>query len=96
MAASQDSERGGLVSRNDTRDQPQVLGFLGIALDSTDGHKRVTQSESFLLLGGSEATHEQMQDTAIRLEESLRQRGKRLQEATPDEAIDLLRKAMES
>jgi len=89
-------EGGGPVSQNEARDKPQVLGFLGVALDNEDGHKRVTQSESFLLVGGSEETHEQMQDTAIRFEESLRERGKRLRETSPDEAADLLRKALES
>ena len=77
-------------------DEPQVLGFLGVGLDNKDEHKRVTQSESFLLLGGSEATHEHMQDAAIRFEESLRKRGKRLQETSADEAAELLRKALES
>ena len=76
--------------------EPEVLGFLGVGLDNKDGHKRVTQSELFLLVGGSEETHEQMQDTAIRFEESLRQRGKRLEETSADEAADLLREAMES
>ncbi len=77
-------------------DGPQVLGFLGVGLDNKDGHKRVTHSEFFLLVGGSEETHEHMQDTAIRFEESLRQRGKRLEETSADEAADLLRDAMDS
>ena len=76
--------------------EPEVLGFLGVGLDNKDGHKRVTQSEMFLLVGGSEETHEQMQDTAIRFEESLKQRGKQLSETSADEAADLLREAMES
>ncbi len=84
------------MSKNDVSDKPQVLGFLGIALDNKDEHKHITQSESFLLVGGSEETHEQMQDTAIRFEESLRQRRKRLRETSPAEAADLLRKALES
>ena len=84
------------MADNKKRDEPEVIGFLGVGLDNKDGHKRVTQSEMFLLVGGSEETHEQMQDTAIRFEESLRQRGKRLEETSADEAADLLREAMES
>lgn len=76
-------------------DEPQVIGFLGVGLDNKDGHKRVTQSEFFLLVGGSEETHEHMQDTAIRFEETLRKRGKRLKDTTADEAADLLRDSME-
>jgi hypothetical protein len=77
------------------REEPEVIGFLGVGLDNKDEHKRVTTSEFFLLVGGSDETHERMQDTAIRFEESLRKRGKRLKETSPDEASDLLRDAME-
>jgi hypothetical protein len=90
-------EGGGRVAKKkDDHDEPEVLGFFGIGLDNTDEHQRVTHSESFLLVGGSEETHEQMQDTAIRFEESLRKRGKTLQETSPQEAADLLRDALES
>jgi len=84
------------VAEKKEPDEPQVIGFLGVGLDNKDGHKRVTQSEFFLLVGGSEETHEHMQDTAIRFEETLRKRGKRLKETSPDEAADLLRDSMES
>ncbi|HEX5272678.1 MAG TPA: hypothetical protein VFW33_19410, partial [Gemmataceae bacterium] len=88
-------EGGGRVAKKEG-DAPEVLGFLGVGLDNADGHKRVTQSESFLLVGGSEETHERMQDTAIHFEEELRKRGKRLQDTSADEAADLLRDAMDS
>jgi hypothetical protein len=74
----------------------EVVGFLGVGLDNQDGHKRITRSEEFLLIGGSADTHEQMQDTAIRFGEALRRKGKSLREASPEEAIDLLRDAMQS
>jgi len=51
--------------------------LLGVGLDS-DGHKRVTRGEEFLLVGGSEETHEVMQEHAIRLSEELEKSGKRL------------------
>jgi hypothetical protein len=76
-------------------DQPQVLGFLGVGLDSTDGEKRVTRSEHFVLVGGSAQTHERMQDAAIRFGEKLKDRGKTLQETSADEALDLLRESLE-
>ena len=84
------------MAEKEERDGPQVIGFLGVGLDNKDGHKRVTQSEFFLLVGGSEETHEHMQDTAIRFEETLRKRGKRLKDTSADEAADLLRDALES
>ena len=75
--------------------KPEIVGLLGIGLDHQDGHKRITQGEEFLLVGGSEETHEHMQDVAIRFEESLKERGKRLRDAAPREVIDLLNKAMD-
>ena len=72
----------------------QVVGFLGVGLDG-DGHRRVTECDHFLLVGGSQATHERMQETAVRFGEALERRGKRLADVSPDEALDLLRKARE-
>jgi hypothetical protein len=73
----------------------QVVGFVGVGLDNSDGHKRVTQSDEFLLVGGSKETHESMQDIAIRFSESLKKRGKRLPETPVAEVIELLHKASE-
>lgn len=71
-----------------------VVGFLGVGLDRKDETSRVTQSEHFLLLGGSAETHERMQDVAIRFDERLKERGKRLQDTCAQEAMDLLRDSM--
>jgi hypothetical protein len=83
------------VSKKCEDDEPEVIGFLGVGLDNQDGHQRVTRSEYFFLVGGSEQTHERMQDTAIRFTESLHKRGKRLADASSDEVIDLLNEATE-
>lgn len=74
-------------------EEPQVVGFFGLGLDNADGHQRITHSDHFLILGGSEETHEQMQDTAIRFAEALRRRGKALDDTTVEEALDLLRES---
>jgi hypothetical protein len=84
------------VQRERNRTGKQIVGLLGVGLDNQDEHKRLTQSEHFLLLGGSAETHERMQDTAIRFEEDLKRRGKRLQDASVDETIELLRKAQDT
>jgi hypothetical protein len=62
-------------------------------LDNQDGHHRITRCENIVLVGGSAETHARMQDTAIRFEESLKRRGKRLQDATVEETAELLRQA---
>ena len=77
------------------KSEPKVAGVLGLGFDTTDGVKRVTRTEEMLILGGSESTHERMQETAARFGEELEKRGKRLQDASASEAIDLLREAIE-
>ena len=67
----------------------RVVGFLGVGFDNKDGHKRLTQSEHFLLIGGSEETHERMQDTAIKFGENLRRKGKILKETPVEEVIEI-------
>jgi hypothetical protein len=68
---------------------PEVVGFLGVGLDG-DGHRRITEIEHFLLVGGSVETHEQMQETAMRFGEALEKKGKSLKETTPEEAAEIL------
>jgi hypothetical protein len=84
------------VSTHDQSNRRQVIGFLGLAFDNEDGHKRLTRTEHFLLVGGSAETHEKMQDTAVRFDEGLRQRGKALQEVSAEEAAELLHRAVET
>jgi len=78
-----------------TRAAKTVGGILGVGLDNANGEKRVTRTTEMVLLGGSRETHERMQETAIRFSESLEKRGKRLEETTVEEVVDLLREASE-
>ncbi len=66
--------------------------LLGIGLDQTDNHKRITQGEGFSLVGGSSETHEKMAETVIKTVEDLQRKGRNLQIADPREIADLLRK----
>jgi hypothetical protein len=73
----------------------EVIGLLGVGLDNSDGHKRVTRGDDFVLVGGSQETHERMQDVVIQVTESLQDRGKRLRDAEARELLDLLHKALD-
>ena len=83
------------MADNREQNKPEVLGLLGVGIDNADGHKRVTRSEEFLLVGGSKETHENMQDIAMRFSDSLKKKGKRLPETPVEEVIDLLHKAVD-
>ncbi len=63
--------------------------LLGVGLDNEDGHVRVTQGENFHLVGGSEGTHEQMQEKCIKFNEKLGARGKQIEELERDEFLDI-------
>lgn len=65
--------------------------LLGLGLDS-DGEKRITQAERFTLVGGTEETHEAMTETVIKTFEDLKRRGKDLEDASPQELSDIIRK----
>lgn len=65
--------------------------LLGLGLDGADGHTRLTRGDNFVLFGGSHETHARMQETAIKFNEQLEKRSKRLEDLSPREALDLLR-----
>jgi len=68
---------------------PKKAALLGLAFDNEDGHKRLTRGENFVLLGGSQETHAVMQETAVKINEQLDRRGKRLEDVTPGEFRDI-------
>jgi hypothetical protein len=65
-------------------------GLLGLAFDAEDGHKRITRGPNFLLAGGSQETHGQMQETAIKVNEHLARKGKELAEVSVRELRDII------
>jgi hypothetical protein len=79
----------------DRREEPEKETILlGVGFDGDDGHRRVTKGPEFLLLGGSEETHEVMQEKAIRFSEELERRSMRLGDVrTPDELREIAEKA---
>ncbi|MHC4958305.1 MAG: hypothetical protein ACYTGN_08000 [Planctomycetota bacterium] len=67
-------------------DEPRRF-LLGVGLDS-DGHARVTKSEQYFLLGGSEETHSVMRDTVETFTDTLRKMGTTLDHASDDEMLE--------
>ncbi|MCC5789950.1 MAG: hypothetical protein JJT75_09960 [Opitutales bacterium] len=66
--------------------------LMGLGLDNKDGHKRLTQAESFIIAGGSESTHGRLTETAMKTMEDLGSRAKDLRSVEKKELTDLLRK----
>ena len=74
------------------RKEPKSL-LMGLGLDNKDGHKRLTQGDNFVMVGGSEETHESMTETAVKINEKLARKGKTLADVSREEFADLLREA---
>ena len=68
----------------------QRARILGVGLDHADGHVRITRGKNFDIYLGSESTHEQLQETCIKFNEKLDQRGKCLEELSHEEVVDLI------
>jgi len=62
--------------------------MLGVGFDS-DGHKRVTTGRNFALVGGSQNTHDEMTEKAVKINEKLKARGKELHEVGAEEFDDI-------
>lgn len=58
---------------------------LGIGLDNKDDHTRITTGDNFKLVGGSQDTHGVMQEKAIKMNEHLKKRGKKLEDLSREE-----------
>jgi hypothetical protein len=69
--------------------KPKSAALLGMAFDAADGHTRLTRGENFFLVGGSEQTHAVMQETAVKINENLDRRGKRLEDVSVGELREI-------
>lgn len=66
--------------------------LLGIGLDHSDGHKRITQSDRFAVVGGSEETHGRLTEAAVKTFETLDRKGKSLEEVEKQELAEIINK----
>jgi hypothetical protein len=67
-----------------------VGGILGVGLDNEDGHKRITTGEKFVLVGGSQETHEVMTETMMKTFEELKRRDKALETVDRRELAEII------
>ncbi len=71
-------------------EEQRVSHILGLGLDNSDGHTRLTRGDGFTVAGGSAETHERMAETLIHTQEELTRKGRSIQNADPREVRDLL------
>ena len=78
------------MSKNRLPNQRTTAALLGLAFDASDGHRRITRGDNFLLAGGSEETHGLMRETILKVNERLDERGLDLADVSADQLRDLL------
>lgn len=61
--------------------------ILGVGLDG-DGDTRITRGDNMFLYGGTQETHQMMQETAVKLNEHMARRGKTVGEASRQEIVE--------
>jgi len=81
--------------KNEDEQPLGVKGLLGLGLDGTDGHVRISRGPNFYLLGGSESTHEKMQGFAVKFSEEIDERGKRIEDLNKREIEEIVEAARE-
>jgi len=77
-----------VLSKNAGNDEKRAL-LLGVGFDGEDGHTRITRGDEFYLVGGSEQTHDVMQEKAIKFSEELQKRGQHMRDLTRDQFFDI-------
>ncbi len=69
-------------------DKSERFSFLlGVGLDGQDGHHRQTKADDYLLVGGSEETHELLQEHAAKICEALDRRGMKIADVDSRETL---------
>ena len=63
--------------------------LLGVGLDADDEQVRITRGKNFHLVGGSQNTHEAMQEKCLKFNEKLGDKGKQLEDLEHREFLDL-------
>jgi len=84
------------ASENNGSKKRKSAAMLGVGLDCGDGQTRLTRGKNFVLCGGSQQTHEKMQETALKVNEHLDRHGKRLEDISSGEFHDIVRDVVDS
>ena len=81
------------MKKTPRRRKTKSAHLLGLGLDNSDGHKRLTSAEQFTIVGGSDETHTKMTETVIKTFEELKTRGKHLHAVEPRELAEIIDKS---
>lgn len=72
-----------------------IQGLLGLGLDGGRGETRITRGENFYLYGGSKPSHRRMVEVALRFNDKVDRRGKKLEHINAREFAEIARELRE-
>jgi hypothetical protein len=80
-----------ILMTESTSPRPRRLraAIIAVGLDGGDDQHRLTHGDQCLIFGGSEETHAELQETAIRMERELDESGRLLGDLNPSELAEL-------
>lgn len=76
---------------NEKDEAGKRVHLLGLGLDGQRDEVRITKGPNFHVLGGSEPTHERMQEVCIQFNEELKSRGRSADKIDTREAREIVR-----
>lgn len=79
----------------ESRTRKRTAGILGVACDANDGQKRITRGKNFLILGGSQETHDFMRETVVKINERIAHAGRSLEDYSVQELREVVREITE-
>jgi hypothetical protein len=80
-----------ILMKQSTSPRPRRLraAIIAVGLDGGDNQHRLTHGDQCLIFGGSEETHAELQETALRMERELDRSGRLLGDLDPAELAEL-------
>lgn len=70
--------------------QKRVVGLLAVGFDHSDRHIRITQSDTYQVLMGSQKSHHELQKICEKIEKAVHSSGCEFTDYTPEEFVKLL------
>lgn len=70
--------------------QSRVIGLLGVGFDTEDDQIRVTKSDQFQILMGSQESHKALQKLCLKIERVIQESGRSLNDYSPEEFMSLM------
>ncbi len=69
--------------------------LVGVRVQESDGHRRVSRGDDFVALGGDREGHEHLRETCAAISDEVRRRGRYIADVDREEFREILERAVE-